>query len=107
MSQLIMRLWRKMMNLTEKNRIKRPGLPDLIEIIAQYEVYQRQLPKRLSGDVDYDNLKIRINKKQTSRDKTATLIHEAIHVYYMDRGWDAPEKIIVRQEKRLMKEWYK
>lgn len=82
-------------------------LVDLIEIIAQYEIWQRKLPGRTLGDVSYDNLRIRIDPRSTTREKTDTLIHEALHVYYHEREINKSEGEIRSEATKITRRLYR
>jgi len=85
----------------------RPTLKDVLEMVAQYEVHQRDLSRtRNLGDVETDRQRIRIHKHLSLREKLNTLIHEALHAYYFDMGHRHSERTVVRDTNRLMREIY-
>ena len=90
--------------------MRRPEIKDLLSIIAQYEVVHKELSRTQKvithGEVDFYEMKIYIDPRQTNRDMLSTLIHEAIHVYYNDYGIDPSEKKVISEERRIMNKLY-
>ena len=84
----------------------RPRLHELLEIVAQYEVWQRRIPGRNCGDVDYDKMRIRIDPRATAREKADTLVHEALHVWYHERELDPPEEQVREEATRITRRLY-
>jgi len=82
-------------------------LKDVLEVLAQYEVHQRDLTQQgLAGDIDTTKSRIRIHLKLALRERVGTLIHEAVHAYYIDMGHIHTERSVEIETKRLMKELY-
>jgi len=86
----------------------KPTLKDIVELIAQYDVRQmeRMPRKNIAGYIDSGKMEILIRRKQSVMQKVDTLIHEAIHAYYFDRGVNISEEKVIEDTKRLMKNLY-
>jgi len=86
----------------------RPELKDVLELIVQYDVRQRErMPrKNIAGFIDSGKMEILIRRKQSVMQKVDTLIHEAIHAYYFDRGVNVSEEKVEEDTRRLMRELY-
>ena len=83
-----------------------PKLTEILEIIVQNDILLRRIPGRLDGDVNYEKMRIRINPRQTIVQRVDTLIHEALHGYYWDRGVDVAESRILRETTKIMEQLY-
>lgn len=85
--------------------MRHPRLVDLLEIIATSEVKQKR-KSDCYGEIDYSNLSIHIDPRQTAREKVNTLLHEAIHAYYTSNRTKQSENQIIRDAERITRRLY-
>lgn len=83
-----------------------PELHEILELIVQHDVLLTDLPRNVYGDVNFDKMRIRINPRQTVVQRVDTLLHEAVHVYYFERGIDVSEERVIRETSKLIKRLY-
>lgn len=78
----------------------------LLEIIAQCEVRQRNLPHDVYGETGNKYILV-IDSRQNAKEKVGTLLHEAIHHYRAEHDLDPHDECaVVREEAKLLRWLY-
>jgi len=84
---------------------------DLLEVIAEAKVCQRRRLENAGWSYAYSANSSRpdeilIARDQTTRQKTDTLVHEAVHLYYAKRQMVVTENEVIRQTRIMMRRLY-
>jgi len=76
---------------------------DILEILENYDVEYRFLPRGRFGYVDPGEQRIVLNARYDKFWQRLTLMHEILHVYYDERGIERTEEEIDSEARELLK----